>query len=649
MTDQPNTPDIRADDDLIARMRGALDEAARIEPGTAKPSPAPDRRRWLAVAAAAVLVIGGVAALAVNLSNDHAAVADPVPATGTLLTGQAAIIDMGDGPRMAVTLDESLPPQGGDIPLTGFDWSMVDDEQSLNGTTWTTWLQVTGTWDGTAFTVTRPPTDATPDDSPGLGAPTAGCPRQTTDSAASALGELDTTALHLSFWAPDPFGGRCGASAVAWFDTQEVRDAIDSVRAEGHEIRLTFVFNPVPAGTTDPTTTTGVRSGDGWYEIAAPGLTARPPEFTVCCPPMPAPGPDVVMAWTDGSGGLLMLQAIGHVDGSSPELKFAHYGMSDDRAKELEAKVVPGSGLPYVLDDPNMELLGQGFDGIGTSVSQRYIPNAGDGDVVLTVGDYTGQLAALAGPFPVEQTTIAGQPGVRYATNSSVVFVWQTPDTTSWAQLSISSALASRADEIVASLTPAPLPIDSTTSTTVDTKPTNTITAPVDDVVYMGNVGGIIDSGDGRGPMLTFFWLDSYPPQGGTLPLDNFDWSMVDGEQTANGTTWLDETIGVTGTFDGTTFTLTEPPSSPFTFTDDVLTYGTLTEGCTEADVAPALAALNAIDHVALGLIESSDYRWDGHCGVQLAAMFDSEGLRNAIATLGDDVMVRIAFHPVQP
>lgn len=483
MTDQPNTPDIPADDDLIARMRGALDEAARIEPGTAKPSPAPDRRRWLAVAAAAVLVIGGVAAIAVNRGNDASDVAGPVPTS---------------------------------------------------------------------------------------------------------------------------------------------------------------------TGTTDPTTTTGLPIGGGWYEIAAPGLTARPPEFTVCCPPMPAPGPDVVMVWTDGNGGLLMLQAIGHVDGGSLELKYAHYGMSDDRAKELEAKVVPGSGLPYVLDDPNMELLGQGFDGIGTSVSQRYIPNAGDGDVVLTVGDYTGQLAALAGPFPVEQTTIAGQPGVRYATNSSVVFVWQTPDAT-WAQLSISSALASRADEIVASLIRAPLPIDSTTSTTVDTKPTNTITAPVDDVVYMGNVGGIIDSGDGRGPMLTFFWLDSYPPQGGTLPLENFDWSMVDGEQTANGTTWLDETIGVTGTFDGTTFTLTEPPSSPFTFTDDVLTYGTLTEGCTDADVAPALAALNAIDHVALGLIESSDYRWDGHCGVQLAAMFDSEGLRNAIATLGDDVMVRIAFHPVQP
>jgi hypothetical protein len=405
---------------------------------------------------------------------------------------------------------------------------------------------------------------------------------------------------------------------------------------------------PTSTGTMDPTTTTGLPSRGGWYEIAAPGLTAVPPEFTVCCPPMPAPGPDVVMAWTDGNGGLFTLHAVGHADGSSTELKFAHYGMSDDHAKELEAKVVPGSGLPYVLDDPNMELLGQGFDGIGTTVSQHYIPNSGDGDVLLTVGDYTGQLAALAGPFPVEATTIANQAGVRYATNSSVVFVWQTPERT-WAQLSIASALASRADEIVASLTPAPLPIDPTTSTTVETKPTNTITTPPEAVVHMGNVGGIIDNGDGRGPMLTFGFLDSLPPQGGSLPLANFDWSMIDGEESLSGVTWYGGNVGLTGTFDGTTFTLTEPPSAPFTFTDDVITYGTLTPECTLETVAPMLEQLGTLDYQALTLIESSDYMWDGHCGVQVHAMFDTPELRAAIATVGDDVMVRIAFHPVQP
>ena len=189
------------------------------------------------------------------------------------------------------------------------------------------------------------------------------------------------------------------------------------------------------------------------------------------------------MAWTDNAGGIFMLQASrpirrqpGRVDVRPPR------HVPSDRAKELEAKVVPGSGLPYVLDDPGMELLAQGFDGIGTSVSQRYIPTTGDGDVVLTVGDYTGQLAALGGPFPVEETTIAGQPGVRYTTNSSTVFVWRTPDK-SWAQLSIAAPAGepSRRDR-QPRWSPHPLPTDpGTTSTTIDrpsTRQTDTITSP---------------------------------------------------------------------------------------------------------------------------------------------------------------------------
>ena len=60
------------------------------------------------------------------------------------------------------------------------------------------------------------------------------------------------------------------------------------------------------------------------------------------------------------------------------------------------------------------------------------------------------------------------------------------------------------------------------------------------------------------------------------------------------------------------------------------------------------LDALQSLDHRALGIIESSDYRWDGHCGVQLMAFVDTPALRNAVSTLGDDVIVRIAFHPVE-
>ena len=89
-----------------------------------------------------------------------------------------------------------------------------------------------------------------------------------------------------------------------------------SLRRAGHELQVQYVFNPVSTDATDPATTTSTppSGGDGWYEVTASGLTARAPEFTVCCPPMPAPGPDVVMVWTDGNGGLLMLHAVGHVE-----------------------------------------------------------------------------------------------------------------------------------------------------------------------------------------------------------------------------------------------------------------------------------------------------------------------------------------------
>ena len=53
----------------------------------------------------------------------------------------------------------------------------------------------------------------------------------------------------------------------------------------------------------------------------------------------------------------------------------------------------------------------------------------------------------------------------------------------------------------------------------------------------------------------------SYPPQGGDLPLAGFDWTMVDGEQTANGVDLARRAASAWwARADGTTFTLTEPP-----------------------------------------------------------------------------------------
>jgi hypothetical protein len=57
----------------------------------------------------------------------------------------------------------SLPPQCGGIPIVGWDWDDVDDEESVNGTTWTS-SHVRGTYDGTRFTLTAPPAPAQPPD-----------------------------------------------------------------------------------------------------------------------------------------------------------------------------------------------------------------------------------------------------------------------------------------------------------------------------------------------------------------------------------------------------------------------------------------------------------------------------------------------------
>lgn len=85
--------------------------------------------------------------------------ADPPPlyrATATVLQapGRGAELCLGG-------IATSLPPQCGGPPITNWDWTAVDGEQSAQGVTWGEYL-VTGTFDGMRFTVARPPTLAGP-------------------------------------------------------------------------------------------------------------------------------------------------------------------------------------------------------------------------------------------------------------------------------------------------------------------------------------------------------------------------------------------------------------------------------------------------------------------------------------------------------
>ncbi|MBB5787163.1 hypothetical protein [Jiangella mangrovi] len=61
-----------------------------------------------------------------------------------------------------------------------------------------------------------------------------------------------------------------------------------------------------------------------------------------------------------------------------------------------------------------------------------------------------------------------------------------------------------------------------------------------------------------HGPQLCSMVMDSYPPQCGGPDVAGWNWDEAPDAETANGVTW--GFYSVTGTWDGTTLTLTEPP-----------------------------------------------------------------------------------------
>ncbi len=78
---------------------------------------------------------------------------------------------------------------------------------------------------------------------------------------------------------------------------------------------------------------------------------------------------------------------------------------------------------------------------------------------------------------------------------------------------------------------------------------------------------------DAHGPMLCLgVILDSLPPQCGDVPITNWSWNDVDGEEQVAGTTWGE--YHVVGTFDGESFTVTEvgpPRRSPSEDNEDAI------------------------------------------------------------------------------
>lgn len=70
---------------------------------------------------------------------------------------------------------------------------------------------------------------------------------------------------------------------------------------------------------------------------------------------------------------------------------------------------------------------------------------------------------------------------------------------------------------------------------------------------------GTVLQTDGDDPQLCLGGVaESYPPQCSGPPISGWDWAAVDGEESSSGVTW--GTYAVQGTWDGTTFSVTQPP-----------------------------------------------------------------------------------------
>lgn len=82
---------------------------------------------------------------------------------GTVLE-DTGVEDGMHGPQLCAAVFQSLPPQCGGPDILGWDWTGLGAE-SVGGTTWGDYV-LTGTWDGTALTLTEPPRTGTDADRP---------------------------------------------------------------------------------------------------------------------------------------------------------------------------------------------------------------------------------------------------------------------------------------------------------------------------------------------------------------------------------------------------------------------------------------------------------------------------------------------------
>ena len=228
-----------------------------------------------------------------------------------------------------------------------------------------------------------------------------------------------------------------------------------------------------------------------WAVLASQDLVPGGVSVEQCCTSFPAPGPATVMAWGAADGlenGLLLLTAVPEVNVAFPIPNFSSNGFSAERVQELTAKVLPGSGLPYVLPDDGVTLLGVGSEGAGRLVSQTYSNDRGI--VTVSVGEYRGQLTPLVWyGFHTVLIPGFGVNGYRADPDGGGAYiVWQMPDG-QWATLEVPATMEDRVDGLIAALGPAETPVTEESVDTTSTVTATTLVGPIGTVVLDTLVG----------------------------------------------------------------------------------------------------------------------------------------------------------------
>lgn len=129
--------------------------------------------------------------------------------------------------------------------------------------------------------------------------------------------------------------------------------------------------------------------------------------------------------------------------------------------------------------------------------------------------------------------------------------------------------------------------------------------------------------------------LDSLPPQCGGILIANWDWDDAPNEESAAGITW--GSYHVVGTFDGTTFTLTEPPGDP-TYPPDE---GPMESPCPAPEGGWQPSDPSRISQGDLDAAVAAARRSPDHAGVWITYLEEPVTENNATP---DNILLNVAF-----